>query len=56
MNREEMCTIFWFEKLHFCVSDIHEESNTGDESLAKRMKTEHGKSQVRVSVGSYSVG
>jgi len=35
--------------LHF-ISDVHETSNEGRESVPKRLKTEHGKSQVRVRV------
>ena len=37
--------------VHF-ISDIHETSNEGRESVPKRLKTEHGKSQVRVRVRS----
>ena len=37
-------------KLWHFISDVHESSNEGRESVPKRLKTEHGKSQVRVRV------
>jgi len=37
-----------YVKLWHFISDIHESSNEGRESVPKRLKTEHGKSQVRV--------
>jgi hypothetical protein len=35
-------------KLWHFISDIHETSDEGRESVPKRLKTEHGMSQVRV--------
>ncbi|KAJ9594312.1 hypothetical protein L9F63_014257 [Diploptera punctata] len=45
--KSRMATGGWDTRLKIWSADIHEESNMSGETLPKRMKTEHGKSQVR---------